>query len=77
MHVLGMLKMSRGLYTGSYFKQSKLKPTANWLPYIFTLVQKVKLRVYKIHVILSEAILSQDSASYFILNNVYFLHGRS
>ena len=27
-----------------------LKPTANWSPYIFTLVQKVKHRVYKIHV---------------------------
>ena len=26
-----------------------LKPTANWSPYIFTLVQKVKRRVYKIH----------------------------
>ena len=27
-----------------------LKPTANWSPYSFTLVQKVKHRVYKIHV---------------------------
>ena len=27
-----------------------LKPTANWSPYIFTLVQKLKHRVYKIHV---------------------------
>ena len=27
-----------------------LEPTANWSPYIFTLVQKVKHRVYKIHV---------------------------
>ena len=27
-----------------------LKPTANWSPYIFTLVQKVKHRVYKIRV---------------------------
>ena len=27
-----------------------LKPTANWSPYILTLVQKVKRRVYKIHV---------------------------
>ena len=44
----------------------KLKPTAIWSPYIFTLVQKVKHRVYKIHVFLSEAILCQDSASYFI-----------
>ena len=30
--------------------QSILKPTANWSPYICTLVQKVKHRVYKIHV---------------------------
>ena len=30
-----------------------LKPTANWSPYIFTLIQKVKRRVYKIHVFLS------------------------
>ena len=29
---------------------SILKPTANWSPYIFTLVQKVKHRVYTIHV---------------------------
>ena len=43
-----------------------LKPTANWSPYIFTLVQEVKNRIYKIHVVLSEAILCRDSASYFI-----------
>ena len=42
------------------------KPTANWSPYIFTLVQKVKHRVYKIHVFSSVAILCRDSASYFI-----------
>ena len=29
---------------------SILKPTANWSPYNFTLVQKVKHRVYKIQV---------------------------
>ena len=35
-----------------------LKPTANWSTYIFTLVQKVKHRVYKIYVFfLSEAML--------------------
>ena len=45
---------------------SILKPTANWSPYIFTIVQKVKHRVYKIHVFLSEAILFRDSVSYFI-----------
>ena len=27
-----------------------LKPTANWSPYMFTLVQRVKHRVYKFHV---------------------------
>ena len=43
-----------------------LKPTSNRSTYIFTLVQKVKRRVYKIHIFLSEAILCQDSASYFI-----------
>ena len=43
-----------------------LKPTANWSPYIFTLVQKVKRRVYKVHIFLSEGILCGDSASYFI-----------
>ena len=77
MHVLGMLKMGWGLYTGSNFKQSILKPTADWSPYIFTLVQKVNNRVYRIHFFLSEAILCQDSASYFSLNDVYFLHGRT
>ena len=40
-----------------------LKPTVNWSPDIFTLVQKVKRRVYKSHVFLSEAILCRDSAS--------------
>ena len=43
-----------------------LKPSSNWLTYILTLVKKVKHRVYKIHVFLSEAILCRDSASYFI-----------
>ena len=43
-----------------------LKATANWSPYIFTLVQKKKHWVYKIHVFLSEAILCRDSASYSI-----------
>ena len=45
-----------------------LKPTANWSPDISTLVQKVKHRVYKIHVFLSESIPCRDSASYFIKN---------
>ena len=43
-----------------------LKPRANWSPYIFTLVQKVKHRVYKIYAFLNEAIHCPDSASYFI-----------
>ena len=34
-----------------------LKPTAIWSPSIFTLFQKVKHRVFKIHVLLSEVIL--------------------
>ena len=34
-----------------------LKPTANRSPYLFTLVQKLKHRVYNIQVFLSEAIL--------------------
>ena len=40
------------LAVGGTFKTNTriLKPTANWSPYIFTLVQKVKHRVYKIHV---------------------------
>ena len=42
------------------------KTKFNWLPYILTLVKKVKHRVYKIHVSLSEAILCRDSANYFI-----------
>ena len=57
-----------------------LKPTANWSPYIFTLVQKVKHRVYKIRVLLSEAILCRDSLPRQVIsfrNVVYFLHGRS
>ena len=43
-----------------------LKPSSNQSPYILTLVQKVKHRAYKIYVFLDEAILSRDSASYFI-----------
>ena len=39
-----------------------LKPSCNRSPYIFTLVQKVKNRVYKIHAFLNNAILCQDSA---------------
>ena len=49
-----------------YRQRGILKPTAYWSPYIFKLVQKVKRRVYKIHIFLSEAILCRDSASYFI-----------
>ena len=43
-----------------------LKPSSNRSPYTFTVVQKVKHRVYTIHVFLNKAILCQDSASYFI-----------
>ena len=44
-----------------------LKPSSNRCPYIFMLVQKVKHRVYKIYAFSNDAILFQDSASYFIL----------
>ena len=47
-------------------KKYILKPTSYRSPYIFTLVQKVNHRVYKIHVFLSEARLCRNSASYFI-----------
>ena len=43
-----------------------LKPSSDRSPYIFTLVQKVKHGVYKSHAFLNEAILFQDSTSYFI-----------
>ena len=43
-----------------------LKPTANCSPYIFTLVQKVKHRVYKINVFFKLSNTLPDSASYFI-----------
>ena len=53
-----------------------LKPTSNRPPYILTLVQKVKNGAYKIHAFINEAIVYQDSASYFdTKNDVYFLHG--
>ena len=48
------------------FVISILKATANRSPYIFTLVQKVKRKEYKIHVFLREAKLCRESASYFI-----------
>ena len=38
-------------YLSNFIIQANiLKPTAIWSPYIFTLVQKVKHRLYKIHV---------------------------
>ena len=43
-----------------------LRPTSNRSLYIFTLGQKVKHRVYKMHAFVNESILSGDSASYFI-----------
>ena len=46
-------------------------------PYIFTLVQKVKHRVYKIHAFLNDAILAQTLQVLSFKNDVNFLHGRS
>ena len=46
--------------------QSILRPSSNRSPYIFTLVQKVKNRAYKIHAFKNEAVLCQDSESNFI-----------
>ena len=54
-----------------------LKPTANWSPYIFTLVQKVKHRVYKIHAFLNETYFAETLQVISFKNDVYFLHGRS
>ena len=44
------------------FVISMLKAIANRSPYISTLVQKVKRKVYKIHVFLREAKLCRESA---------------
>ena len=52
-----------------------LKPTANWSPYIFTLVQKVKDRVYKIRVFLVEQYFAETLQVISFKNDVYFLHG--
>ena len=54
-----------------------LKPTANWSPYIFTLVQKVKHRVYKIHVFLSKQFFAETLQVISFKNDAHFLHGRS
>ena len=44
-----------------------LKPNSNRSPYIFTLVQKMKHRVYKIYAFfLNDSVLCRDTASYFI-----------
>ena len=63
-HVHGSSK--HGIAHCTFENNDILKPSSNLSPYIFTLVQKVKHRVYKIHVFLSEAILIGYSASYFI-----------
>ena len=54
-----------------------LRPTSNRSLYIFTLVQKVKHMVYKIHAFINEAILYEALQVISFKNNVYFLHGRS
>ena len=56
-----------------------LKSTANRSPYIFTLVQKVKHRVYKIHVFSVKRYFVETLQVISFNNDVYmyFLHGRS
>ena len=55
-----------------------LKPTANWSPYIFTLVQKVKHRVYKIHVFFKvKQFFAETLQVISFKNDAYFLHRRS
>ena len=57
---------------------SVLKPTANWSPYIFTLVQKGKHGVYKIHVFFQvKQYFAETLQIISFKNDVYFLHGRS
>ena len=56
--------------------RSILKPTANWSPYIFTLVQKVKHRVYKIHVFEVKQYFAETLQVISFKNDAYFLHGR-
>ena len=55
--------------------QNILKPTANWSPYIFTLIQKVKRRVYKIHVFIVKQYFAETQQVISFKNDVYFLHG--
>ena len=52
--------------SNSLFLKCILKPSSNPSHYIFTLIQKVKHRVFKICAFINEAILCRDSASYFI-----------
>ena len=51
------------------YLQFILKPSSNRSPYIFTLVQKVKHRVYKIHAFENEAILCRDLLPNLFLNS--------
>ena len=56
---------------------SILKPTANRSPYILTLVQKMKRRVYKIHVFEVKQYFAGTLQVILFKNDLYFLHGRS
>ena len=58
-----ILEASNVDISNSLFLKCILKTSSNQSPYIFTLVQKVKHRVYKIHAFINEAILCRDSAS--------------
>ena len=49
-----------------------LLPTPNWLPYVCTLIQKVKIG-HKGHGSINKPRLSRDCASYFILKSCAFL----
>ena len=60
------------------FVISILKATANRSPYIFTLVQKVKRKVYKIHVFFyAKQNFAENLQVISFKNDVYLLHGRS
>ena len=53
-----------------------LKPSSNRSPYIFTLVQKVKHRVYKIHAFWIKQYFAKTLQVISFKSDVYFLHGQ-
>ena len=50
------------------YQPRRKNPSSNRSPYIFTLVQKVKHRVYKIHALLNEAVLCRDCKLFHLKN---------